>query len=89
VNERDAQQPARKPGWNTVQNETDAKLVVPGSGGSLIVFAPFECRRLRDDVCASFRRSLERLEELRCVSLRPDEPERPNPALAFAATARA
>jgi hypothetical protein len=85
VNERDAQQPARKPGWNTVQNETDAKLVVPGSGGSLIVFAPFECRRLRDDVCASFRRSLERLEELRCVSLRPDEPERPNPALAFVA----
>jgi hypothetical protein len=76
-------QPSKEHGWITAQNETSAKLVVRGSGRSVLVFAPFESRRLRDDVCAGFRESLERLEELRCVSVRPDEPERPNPALGF------
>jgi hypothetical protein len=74
-----------KHSWITVENETDTRLVVPGSGESTLVLAPFERRRLRDDVCASFVHGLERLEELRCVSVRPDEPERPNPALGFVA----
>ena len=47
-------QPSENHGWITAQNETAAKLVVRGSGGSLLVFAPFESRRLRDDVCANF-----------------------------------
>src|SRR5512134_301145 len=73
------------PAWITVQNETPAKLVIPGQGGRELVLAPLECRRLRVDRCAAFQESLERLEELRCLSAWPDEQERPNKALAFVA----
>ena len=76
-------QSPKEHGWITAQNETDAKLVVQGSGENVLMFAPFERRRLRDDVCAIFKQGLERLEELRCVSVRPDEPERPSSALGF------
>ena len=73
------------PGWITVQNETPARLIVPGRSGRELVLAPLECRRLRVQRCALFQESLERLEELRCLSTWPDEPEKPNKALAFVA----
>jgi hypothetical protein len=70
-------------GWITVQNETPARLVITGKEGHEFILAPLECRRLRVDTCAHFQESLERLEDLRCISAWPDEPERPNKALAF------
>jgi hypothetical protein len=72
-------------GWITVQNETPARLVIPGRAGHEFILAPLECRRLRVDKCADFEKSLERLEDLRCVSAWPDESERPNKALGFVA----
>lgn len=74
---------ASKLGWITVQNETPARLVIPGKDGHEFVLAPLECRRLRVDKCEHFQQSLERLEDLRYISAWPDEPERPNKALAF------
>jgi hypothetical protein len=67
----------------TVQNETRARLLVPGEHGRELVLAPLECRRLEVRACAEFEESLRRLEDLRYVSTWPDEPERPNKALAF------
>jgi hypothetical protein len=71
------------PAWNTVQNETAAKLIVPGQKDHELVLAPLERRRLRDDVCDTFRKGLKRLEELRYVSLWRDVPEAHSPALTF------
>jgi hypothetical protein len=71
------------PGWINVQNETPTKLVVPGEGKHVLVLAPLEQRRLREDACASYRRGLERLEELRCVSIWQGQPEGSSRALAF------
>jgi hypothetical protein len=56
---------------------------VPGQDGHELVLAPLERRRLRDDVCATFRQGLKRLEELRYVSLWRDEPEGHSPALTY------
>ena len=68
--------------WITVQNETRAKLIVPGSDRELVL-APLECRRLRLDACEPYTESLKRLEDLRCISAWPDRPERQNKVLAF------
>jgi hypothetical protein len=85
VSELDEQQTPDPPGWNCVQNETPHKLVVHGTGARTIVLAPLEHRILPVDDCRRFSEELERLQQLRCVSLRSvRKVDRQNPALVFA-----
>jgi hypothetical protein len=83
--ERQPTAASTKLGWITVQNETPSKLVIPGTGHNEFILAPLECRRLRVDKCEHFQNELARLEDMRYISAWPDEPERPNKALAFVA----
>jgi hypothetical protein len=84
LSQLDEQQTPDPPGWNCVQNETPHRLVVHGATHTRVL-APLEHRILPAVDCRTFRDEFERLQELRCVSLRSVRTvQKQNPAFAFA-----